>query len=337
MTCVSEPWWALKSLYMFACLVAAPPLLALGKAPAPAITGEVRSLQAQPIYTPAANGAPVVLRYYIEDGAEVPAGQPVMRIDPGQYASRLRTITGELEKAEAKSASEIAALDVKAVDAELALIDAETAFAKAQIDAALPRELVSALDYDRYHGDRDRTERELSLRQRELTAARVAVERRRQDSQLEIERYQLEQQFLRAKLEGAEVRAERSGIVLHAIDPAGKRFDEGSTSFAGLLVGEIVSPGAMAVRAYALEADRKHFSAGAAASLEFDALPDVTMTGHIESISAAPAERAIWGEGRYFTIEITLPETAQQLPLLPGMSVKVRAQPLQAAVGKSHQ
>jgi len=328
MTRATELAQILRSFLFATALAATSPLFALGKAPAPAITGEVRSLHAQPIYTPASSGGtPVVLRYYIEDGSEVPAGEPVLRIDPGQTASRLRTIIAERSKAEATAAKDLADLEVKALDAELALVDAEANFAKAKIDAALPRELVSALDYDRYQGDRDRTERELALKQRELAAARAAVARKRQDAELETHRFQLEQKFLEAKLKSAEVRAERAGVVLHGMDPTGKRFDEGSTSFTGMLVGEVVSPGAMAVRAYALEADRTHFSVGAKVNLTFDALPEAAAIGQITSISGAPRERLIWGEGRYFTLEIELPADAQHLPMLPGMSVKVQARP----------
>ena len=297
----------------------------------PAITGEVRSLKSQPLSTPAANGAPVVLRYYIEDGAEVTAGQPVMRTDPGQDASRLRGLEGELSDAENKAARDIAELEVKAVDAALAAVDAEASFATARIDAALPRELISALEFDRYQGEFQRTQRELSLKQQEETLARAAVERRRHDSKLELKRLRLEQQFVQAKVDAVQLRAESAGIVLHAIDPMGKRFDEGSTSFAGMLVGEVVSPGAMAVRAYALETDRKYFVSRGAVSVEFDALPGERIVGHVQSISAAPSPRLVWGDGRYFTIDIDLPASAQTLRLLPGMSAKVRALPAQVA------
>lgn len=303
----------------------------------PAITGEVRSLNVQPLYTPFAvkiGNAPVMLRYYVPDGTEVTQGQIVLRFDPGYAASSLRKIDAERVKAEATAAKEIAELEVKAVDAELASVDAEANLAKARVDAELPREFISALNYDRFQGTRERAEQELSLRKRELTAARAAVQRRHRDSQLELERFRLEQRFLEAKINAAEVRAEQAGVVLHSIDlMSGKRFDEGSTSFAGLLVGEIVRPGAMAVRAYALEADRKYFAPGKMVTVKLDALPDEAITGRIESIAAVPTVRALWGDGRYFTLDVALPDEAQDLPLLPGMSAKVRMLPAVAGRG----
>jgi multidrug resistance efflux pump len=298
---------------------------ALAASPPPAITGEVRALNAQPIYTPPTMGGPVVLRYFIADGAEVSPGEPLLRIDPGNSASRLRQLIAETAKAEATAAKEVAELDVKAVDAELALVDAEAAFEKARIDAALPRELISALDYDRYKGEFERAEREFRLKQRELDAAREAVDRRRRDAKLELQRMRLEQQYHQTQVDAAEVRADRAGVVLHAMDPrTGERFDEGSTSWSGLLAGEVVTFGNMAVRAYVLETDRHYFDVGANVAVEFDAVPGVSTAGKIDSISGAPESRAIWGDGRYFTIEISLSAAAQRLKLLPGMSTRVR-------------
>lgn len=295
--------------------------------PPPSIAGEVRALQAQPIYTPASlGGAPIALRYFVPDGAEVTPGEVLLRVDPGQSASRLQSLIPDIAKAEAIAAKDIAERQVKAVDAELALADADANLAKARIDAVLPRALISALDFDRYKGELERTEHDFVLKQRELRDAREAVSRRRRDADLELERMRLERQFHEAQLAGAEVRAERAGIVLHALDPrTGQRFDEGSTSFAGLLAGEVVSMGNMAVRAYALETERHHFAAGAQVTIDFDALPGCAATGRIETISGAPEPRPVWGEGHYFTIDILLDAQARNLPLLPGMSARVRA------------
>ena len=49
-------------------------------------------------------------------------------------------------------------------------------------------------------------------------------------------------------------------------------------------------------------------------------------------ISGAPDRRPEWGEGRYFTLDITL--DAHTLALMPGMSVRVTATPARAAAGQ---
>ena len=269
-------------------------------AEAASISGEVRALEAQPIYTPPSNSSPVVLRYYIPDGTEVKQGEPILRIDPGQAGARLRTLAADIEKAEAKSRKEIAELEVKAIDAELAWIDAETALAKARIDAALPRELLSGLDFDRYRGELQRTERESVLKLGELKAARDAVTRRREDARLELKRMQLEQEYQQAQLEGAEVRAERAGVVLHGFDPwSGQRFDEGSSAQMGQMIGEVATVERLGIRAYALESERDAFKQGDTVTIDFDALPGLQMAGRIEAISGAPEPRQVCGNGQH--------------------------------------
>jgi len=288
------------------------------------ITGEVRVLDAQPLYTPPSNTSPVVLRFYVPDGTEVKRGEPVLRIDPGQAAARLRTLFADIERAQARAKKEIGELEVKAIDAEIAFIDAEAALATARIDANLPRELLSGLDFDRYQGELQRTQREVALKDADYKEARAAVSRRREDARLEIERMTLEQTFQQKQLENAEVRAERDGVVLHAFDQwSGQRFDEGSSAQAGQLVGELAGLGDVGVRAYVLESERHAVERDAPVTLDFDALPGVHATGHIKTISGAPEPRPMWGSGRYFIVEIAFDQPVKAR-LLPGMSVQVR-------------
>jgi multidrug resistance efflux pump len=294
---------------------------------AASITGEVRAIQAQPIYTPPANSSPVVLRYYVPDGAAVKKGEPLLRVDPGQAGARLRTLESDYERAEAKAAAEIADLEVKAIDAELAYVEAEAIAAKARIDASLPRELLSGLDYDRYRGDLERAERDVILKREQLHDARAAVERRRKDAQLELERIKLEQQYQQTQLDNAEVHAERDGVVLHGFDPwSGQRFDEGSSAQMGQMIGEVATLGNLGVRAYALESEREAFKRGDRVRIDFDALPGVQLTGRIESISGAPEARQAWGVGRYFTIDISFEHDTGKAGLLPGMSARIRSE-----------
>src|SRR3546814_16490918 len=73
--------------------------------------------------------------------------------------------------------------------------DAQAELETARLDAALPPELVSGLDYDRYQGELDRTTHEAGLKRRQLEAAREAVARQRRDSGLEVEKLQLKRDY----------------------------------------------------------------------------------------------------------------------------------------------
>ena len=187
-------------------------------------------------------------------------------------------------------------------------------------------DLVSALDHDRYQGELDRTTREHALKQRELGTAREAVARRERDGALEIEKLQVQRDYHVAQVAASEVRADRDGVVVHGFNNnwIGGRIDEGSSTMPGSKAGEIVGSGAMRVQAWALVPDRRGLEVGQAVEVAFDALPGKTVEGRITAIAGAPEARPEWGDGRYFDVDIALPDD-HGLALLPGMSVRVVA------------
>lgn len=309
---------AFAALGLAACL-----LPSIAQAQRVVLTGEVRTVDAQQIMTPFADSSPVVIRYFVAEGEPVKAGDAVLRIDPGQSASRVPELDIEIEQAHARVAKDIAELEVKAVDAELALVDAEAELAVAKLDASIPSDLISGLDYDRHQGELDRTTRELTLKQRELISARESVQRRGADGELEVEKLTVQREYHAALVETAEIRADRDGIVVHGFTNIGTggRIDEGSSVMPGSVAGEVVGSGEVSVQAWALESDRGALRVGQPAELGFDALPGRSVAGAITRISGAPERRPEWGEGRWFAVEIDF--DGEGLRLLPGMSVRV--------------
>jgi multidrug resistance efflux pump len=289
------------------------------------LTGEVRSADSQTIHTPQSNSSPVVIRYFVPDGQAVKAGDVVLRIDPGQSAGMVADLDAQIEQAGAKAAKELAGLQVKAIDAEMASAEADAAFGTARVDAAIPRDLASALDYDRYQGEADRTGREAALKRKQRDDARAAVTRRRQDGELEVRKLVVKRDYIAVLVRNAEVRANRDGVVLHGYNQGwlAGRIDEGSSTMPGSTAGEVVGAGSrMQVRAWALESDRRGLLAGQRLRLDFDALPGRQAGGRILAISGAPQRKPEWGDGRYFVVDIAL-DAGVELQLLPGMSVRV--------------
>lgn len=287
-------------------------------------TGELRAAEAESIYVPPSDSSPVVLRYYVPEGEMVEPGDVLVRIDPGNSTTQVRSLTAQIAQTQARVAKEIAELQVREIDAEIALVDAEAARAKAEVDAAVPREFLSALDADRYAGELERATREFSLKQAELQVARDAVARRRGDASLELAKLQADLDYHTAQVATAEQRAERAGVVIHGFDPwRGQRFDEGASGNPGQKIGEVVADGGMEVRAYVLEPDRVSLVENDPLILSLDALPGMTFSGRIERIAGAPEPKAEWGDGRYFSVDISLDAGEHASLLRPGMSVRV--------------
>ncbi len=311
-----------KSVLAFALLMACC-MSVFAATPRVILSGEVLALNAQPVYCPPSNMSPVVLRYYLAEGAAVKKGDVVVRIDAGQSAAQIQTLTGQIDQTEARAAQEVATLQVAAIDAERAHVDADALNQKAKVDAAIPKQHLSALDYDRYQGELIRTGRDLELRRKEREAAVAAVARRHEDARLEIDKLRQDLLYHQSQVAMAEVRADVDGVVVHGFNPwRGDRFDEGSSAWPGMKVGEIVDRGPMSIQAYALEADRSAIAVGQRVRLRFDARPDLKLEATSASIAGAPAAKAEMGAGRYFTVTIPL-ENSADLGLLPASSVRV--------------
>ncbi|MYN18321.1 HlyD family efflux transporter periplasmic adaptor subunit [Rugamonas sp. FT107W] len=313
-----------------------------GAAPAPApaarpvlLTGEVEALDTQTIVVPPSNSSPLVLRNFVAEGTPVKAGDLVLRIETGGAANidRLKT---DLDRAIARVERETATLEAGAIDTEKALISAEAALAKAKVDAALPKQQIAALNYDRNQAELDRATRDLAVKLEARDNYRQSVLRRREDGELEVKKMQINLAFQTVQLKQSEVRAARDGVVVHGYSPwKGERFEEGSSAWPGNAAGVVQGDGQMAVTAWVLEADRPYLSEGQELGLRFDALPGAALTGKIKSITSAPEARASWGNGRYFRVRIALPE-GHGLPLVAGMSVFAEPHASAGAANAAH-
>ena len=303
------------------------------------LTGEVEALDSQTIYVPPSNSAPIVLRTFLPEGTPVKKGDVVLRTEAGGVTD-IDQIRAELERARARTDSETANLEVAAIEAEKNVVGARAALDKAKVDAALPKQQITALNYDRYQAELDRATRDLAIKQDSLKNAREAVARRREDGALEIRKMQINEAFQLAQLTQSEVRATRDGVVVHGFGRFnGERLDEGSSAWPGNVAGTVLGDGQMAVTAWVLEADRPYLRDGQGVSVRFDALPGVVLAGRVAGITSAPEARPRWGLGRYFRARIELPGS-HGLPLVAGMSVLVEpgvsapsAQPARTAAG----
>jgi multidrug resistance efflux pump len=286
------------------------------------LTGEVEALDSQTIFVPPSNSSPIVIRNFLAEGTQVKKGDVVLRIDSAS-TTNVDQLRMDRERARARTDSETATLEVAAVEAEKALVNAQAALDRAKVEAALPKQQITALDYDRHQAELGRTTRDLAIKQDGLKNARAAVARRKEDGALEVKKMQINEAFQLAQVAQSEVRATRDGVVVHGYSPFnGERMDEGATAWPGNAAGAVLGAGRMVVTAWVLEADRPYLRDGQAVSLRFDALPGVVVAGKLASITSAPEAKPRWGLGRYFRTRIALPDD-HGLPLVAGMSVLV--------------
>lgn len=312
-------------------------LLTSVPAAAAVLTGSVRTQGAQPILAPTSLSSVVTLRFYVPDGAKVKKGQPIVRIDASQASSTLDSLRNQIAMAKATNAKKLAALELKVIDAKLALVDAVAARDTAKVDADIPKEVITGLQYDQYQGTYKSDKRAATLKQHDLTAAEAAVARQRKTGALTIEQLDTKLDFSEGQVEAATVLAKRDGTVVHGFNnlqisfggggqtQSGGRYRQGSTTFTGTEIGKVVGVGSRhTVVAWALQPDRRGLKVGQSVRVHFDALPKADIAGHVTAISAATEQRREWGDGHYYRVDVALDDVAQKLPLLPGMSARIQ-------------
>ena len=284
--------------------------------------GEVQAVDAFPVTVPSTNMNPSTIRFYLPEGSKVKKGDVVLRVE-SQGESDIERIELEMVQARQRGDKEIADLEVKVIEAERALAIAKSAFARAKIDAALPKTHIAPLDYDRYQGEKNRAEGDVEVKQKMLDNAKGAVARKSEDNELIIKRSQIQIAYAKSQQTQSEVRSPKDGILIHGFDAfSGKRLDEGGRAFIGSTAGQILGDGKLHVIAWVLESDRLFLKDGQTVSVRFDAIPGSLTQGTVARIASAPEQRAIWGSGKYFKVEITLPELGN-LALQQGMSAAI--------------
>jgi multidrug resistance efflux pump len=287
------------------------------------LTGEVQAVGAQSIVVPPSQSSPVVIRYFVPEGQSVKKGDTVLRIDVSGGGQTETQVQQQLEQAKARAAKEIANFRVAAIDAELALALAKAAAEKAAVDAKLPKQFLSALDYDRYQNEAKRSASDRLQKQKALDAANVVLSNAQSDAEAEQKKLGIELAYAKTVLQRSEVLASMDGIVTHGFSEwRGRRIDEGESAMPGNEAGKVVAGDQREIIAYALEADRPFLAVGQDVAVFIDALLDKRLDAKISDISQTPETRNVWGTGRYFKLRIAI--TAQQsVGLVPGMSVRI--------------
>lgn len=287
------------------------------------LTGELRAAAAVPLVVPRTPGVQVQLRWMAEDGSEVEAGQRVVEFDNSSFTSDLedRRLTlsereTDLERVRTEAAAAIA-------EREFELEQRRAELEKARIQASIPRELLSARDYQ---------ERQLDLRRAEVAVrkAREDVEATRRAKRSEVELSRIELESAREDIEEAEsaielltLRAPTSGVLMLEDHPwEGRKFQLGDSLYAGWTVARLPDLSTLRVEAVLHDVDEGRIAEGMRARATPDAFPGLHLGGEVAEVSPVAREVTRSSLRRYFLVRVAL-DDSEPGRLRPGMSVKV--------------
>jgi multidrug efflux pump subunit AcrA (membrane-fusion protein) len=293
------------------------------------LTGELRATRSESIVAPRSEG-PLQIRWMPEDGTDVAEGDRVLEFDAARVIQNIEERRLRLRQAENDRESRERTLAAEGDRKRVAVDKAEVEAEKARVDAAVPKELRSLIEWRKMQAL-------LLEKQAELKKARLDLEAFQTSSRSDLEVLRRTEEKTRREVDAVEktmasmsVRAPRSGVFLVSNfwqwGPEGPRkLQPGDTVWPGYGVASIPDPSAMEVAATLSEVDHGRIEAGMKVRCVLDTYPDRTFEGKVEEVRAVAAEPRRMAGGASsvsgFPVRIALVRTDPVMR--PGLSVRV--------------
>ncbi|UTF59317.1 HlyD family secretion protein [Gilvimarinus sp. DA14] len=287
------------------------------------LSGEVAARNSQVFVTPESDSWMMQISWMIEEGEKVAPGDPVVQFDTASLVASLEQLEANLRKVKAESKRNDLVQNLELREAEQAHEVARLTLQKAKLDAGIPRELLSQLQYEQYQlaltraqGDTDETAKALANKRKDVEAEKTR-------NQVQIAGAENELRRVQVMLDNMTLRADRSGTAMYVDHPwTRQKIREGDSVQRGFSVLEIPSTDDLQVRAWLNEVDIARISEGQQVQIYFDAMPSLTLQGRVARIGNQAEPKQYWGNSGYINVDISFAAEPQQ-QLLPGMSVMV--------------
>lgn len=251
------------------------------------------------------------------DGMNVKQGMPLVGFDPSELARELENYLNEVEAAKKKLEKKRDDMALARREEELALANAEAGLRKATLKAEQPGELVASVDLKALQLDKKAAE--LGL---ELTKNKSAQTKRSDEAELVTLREKLNYATLRAEqlqksIEKMNVSAARAGTIVYPTNWRGEKKKVGDNTWRMEVVLQVVGLDKMIGRGEVDEIEMARVAKTQSVTLRLDAMPDVQLTGKVQSIARAVRQKSQADLSKVVEIKIELDTT--KVPLRPGM------------------
>lgn len=292
------------------------------------LTGELRAVQGHPILVPPTPSWETQIRYVVEDGSFVQAGDRLVELDTGEAASQLNDAETAVQRAISELGSKRSEVDGRLAERQLALDKARIELAKAEIQAGIPEDVQSQRQFDqrRLALEQARVEHEKAVA--ELASYRVASEAELEVLRIDLETAERELAQAQRAIDTMVLRAPASGIAVVSLNyREGRKFQAGDTAYVGAEILTIPDLSRMMVEARLSDVDDGEVVPGMRSFSTLDAFPEVRLRGAVRSISPVAQEVGYRSMQRYFAVIVDLDESDPER-MLPGMSVQVEIETL---------
>lgn len=288
----------------------------------PYLTGVVEDGQAQTVEMPRLPGAwQRSIEWMAPEGSTVSVGDLIVRLDPGRLIALEEQATIDLEGKRQENERRQAELDLAIMDAETAVLQAESAVRLARIDAEVPPTATSRLIHSRAQLTLATTEQALERAQAELADKKAENAGAQESMKLAVARADLEAARMRDALERTRVHATKAGFLIYAESEfTGRKAFPGDTLSSGSSIAHVASREDLRFRFQVHEADILKLPVGARIIVVADAIPTPSVVATVDWTSNQATEREAWSRGGYFDVT-AVPVEGMPKVFMPGMSV----------------
>lgn len=287
------------------------------------LTGRLRAASSIGVTVPRTDQWQLPVRWLVEDGAAVKAGERVAELDNSAFTKQLEQKKLALRDAESglRNAQALAAIAVAGKQTELD--QAKIALAKATLRADVPADLLTA---------RDAQERQLEKKRAEINLKKaeegLAAEKQQQGLELKVKEIELEKakhgiEVAQATIDALVLKAPRDGVAIVENHPwFGRKLRVGDSVMAGMQLVTLPDVNAnMIVEADLSDVDDGRAAVAMAGTCTLDAYPADPIACTVQDVTPVARTQGEKSLRRTFAVTLTLASTKDKMR--PGMSVKV--------------
>ncbi|MCR9165171.1 MAG: HlyD family secretion protein [Nannocystaceae bacterium] len=287
------------------------------------LSGELEAEHAVELLAPRTDNWQIAIKWMAEDGSAVKKGDRVVEFDNSSVVEKISDFEVKVVEAGVDLETQQAETSVQVAEKQFEVQSQKTAVAKAELDATVPRELVSRREFQDSRLALERAQVALSTAKRDLESLRDGGQLEEQVKRVAYEKALRAYKAAGDELDALALVAPRDGIVLIGKHPwEGRKLQLGDNVWPGLTVAELPDLSKSLVRATLSDVDDRRVVPGMKVTCVVDAFPDVALAGFVRSVSPVAQSAGNKSTRQGFAVLVEL-EDALQEQMRPGLSVKV--------------
>ncbi|MCU0286088.1 MAG: efflux RND transporter periplasmic adaptor subunit [Acidobacteria bacterium] len=286
------------------------------------LNGNLQAREAEQIIAPMTDNWQIQIKWMIKEGDYVKPGDPVVRFDNSNITSDIENMELTLRDKKEQKKQKTADYTNQKLELELAEKQADVTLKQKELDAGIPKGIISEQQYEQNQLELKRSNENLKKAQmnKQVTLANLEAELQRLD--IDIKEAQLNLEKYEKNMESLTLYAKGAGAVVYADHPwLNRKIQVGETVQATWNVASIPTINSLQVEAWVNETHIHYIKPGLQVDILPDAYPDKIFKGTIKDVMNSAEKVKLWGKAHYFNVFVDLDALDVNI-MKPGMSVK---------------